>query len=138
MHTKRKEYQKGTERMAHKEPKDQKLQLTGKRKLSLTGKMMKDPYDPEPAITNMMMDARYLRQSASLIQDALQKGFDVLQLASGDIVMTGTKTIVYQYTWDEERGKLSRIKPDSAKKSKRSADEIVDHDEEQEEEIEPA
>lgn len=59
---------------------------------------------------NMMMDARYLRQSSSLIQDALQKGFDVLQLANGDIVMTGTKTVVYQYEWSEEKGKLVKAK----------------------------
>ena len=109
--------------------KSQKLQLTGKRKLPITGKMAKDPYEPEPAITNMMMDARYLRQSSSLIQDALQKGFDVLQLANGDIVTTGTKTIVYQYSWDEDRGKLMRIKPDSSKKAKRIADAVAAHEE---------
>lgn len=107
----------------------QKLQLTGKRKLPITGKMAKDPYEPEPAITNMMMDARYLRQSSSLIQEALQKGFDVLQLANGDIVTTGTKTIVYQYSWDEERGKLMRIKPDSSRKAKRIADAVAAHEE---------
>src|SRR5436190_22989177 len=101
--------------MSQKDAKVQKLQLSGKRKLPISGKLAKDPYEPEPAITNMMMDARYLRQSSSLIQDALQKGFDVLQLANGDIVTTGTKTIVYQYTWDEDRGKLMRIKPDASK-----------------------
>ena len=58
----------------------------------------------------VMTDARYLRQSASLIGEALQKGFDVLQLANGDIVTTGTKTVVYTYTWDEEKGKLVRVK----------------------------
>jgi hypothetical protein len=107
--------------MSSKDAKMEKLQLTGKRKIPLTGKLAKDPYEPEPAITNMMMDARYLRQSSALIQDALQKGFDVLQLANGDVVTTGTKTIVYQYTWDENRGKLVRIKPD-AKKAKRAVD----------------
>lgn len=60
--------------------------------------------------TNTMLDPRYLRQSSSLIQDALQKGFDVLQLANGDIVMTGTKTVVYQYLWDEDKGKLTKAK----------------------------
>jgi len=108
--------------MSQKE-KSQKLQLAGKRKLPISGKMAKDPHEPEPAITNMMMDARYLRQSSALIQDALQKGFDVLQLANGDIVTTGTKTIVYQYTWDEERGKLARIKPDG-RKVRRGADAV--------------
>src|SRR5262249_44666861 len=73
----------------------------------------------EPEITNMMLDPRYLRQSSSLIQDALQKGFDVLQLANGDIVTTGTKTVVYQYAWDESKGKLMKTKPDGARKLRR-------------------
>lgn len=125
--------------MSQKDAKVQKLQLQPKRKLALTGKMVRDPYDPEPAITNMMMDARYLRQSASLIQDALQKGFDVLQLANGDVVMTGTKTIVHQYTWDEDKGRLTRIKPDASKKARRVADAVAEHEfDEDEEEAEPA
>lgn len=73
--------------------------------------------EAEP-ITNMMLDPRYLRQSSSLIQEALQKGFDVLQLANGDIVTTGTKTVVYQYTWDESKGKLMKTKPEAGRKSR--------------------
>ncbi len=80
----------------------------------------KRPTEGEPEITNMMLDPRYLRQSSALIQDALQKGFDVLQLANGDIVTTGTKTIVLQYTWDEERGKLVKAKVE--KKTRRAED----------------
>src|SRR5580704_8837156 len=118
--------------MAQKDNNSQKLQLTGKRKLPLSGKLAKAPYEPEPAITNMMMDARYLRQSSSLIQEALQKGFDVLQLANGDIVTTGTKTVVYQYAWDEERGKLVKTKPEGARKAKRPA--VSEEEEEESEE----
>ena len=81
----------------------------------------KKPIEGEPEITNMMLDPRYLRQSSSLIQDALQKGFDVLQLANGDIVTTGTKTVLYQYTWDAEKGKLVKAKPE--KKLRRAAEE---------------
>lgn len=77
---------------------------------------------------NIMMDARYLRQSSSLIQDALQKGFDVLQLANGDIVMTGTKTVVYQYVWDEEKGKLAKAKSD--RKVKKASPPGIHDDEE--------
>jgi len=76
--------------------------------------------DAEPEITNMMLDPRYLRQSSSLIQEALQKGFDVLQLANGDIVTTGTKTVVYQYAWDEEKGKLIKTKPEANRKNRRA------------------
>lgn len=60
-------------------------------------------------ITEMMLDPKYLRQSSSLINEALQKGFDVLQLEDGEIVMTGTKTIVYRYQWDAEKGKLVKV-----------------------------
>lgn len=70
----------------------------------------------DPEITSIMLDPRYLRQSSSLIQDALQKGFDVLQLANGDIVTTGTKTVVYQYAWDSDKGKLVKSKPKTERK----------------------
>ena len=60
-------------------------------------------------ITEMMLDPRYLRQSSSLINEGLQKGFDVLQLEDGEIIMTGTRTIVHRYHWDAEKGKLVRI-----------------------------
>jgi hypothetical protein len=86
--------------------------------------------EADPEITNMMLDPRYLRQSSSLIQDALQKGFDVLQLANGDIVTTGTKTVVYQYAWDEEKGKLVKAKTDASRKAKRSSAPSVEGDEE--------
>lgn len=88
--------------------------------------------DAEPEITNMMLDPRYLRQSSSLIQEALQKGFDVLQLANGDIVTTGTKTVVYQYTWDGEKGKLIKAKPESARKRRGGAEEAVEEAESEE------
>jgi hypothetical protein len=97
-----------------------KLDLNTKR---IATSAAKKNAEGEPEITNMMLDPRYLRQSSSLIQDALQKGFDVLQLANGDIVTTGTKTVVYQYTWDEEKGKLLKSKPESVRKSRRSASE---------------
>ena len=98
-----------------------KINLQSKR-LNVTAS--KKPAEGEPEITNMMLDPRYLRQSSSLIQEALQKGFDVLQLANGDIVTTGTKTIVYQYTWDQEKGKLVKAKPD--RKSRRASEEEED------------
>jgi hypothetical protein len=105
-----------------------KIDLTSKR---IASAMSKRATDVEPEITNMMLDPRYLRQSSSLIQDALQKGFDVLQLANGDIVTTGTKTVVYQYTWDQEKGKLVKTKPESSRKSRRP---ILEEEEESESE----
>jgi len=106
-----------------------KIDLTSKRISSAAPKKMADA---EPEITNMMLDPRYLRQSSSLIQDALQKGFDVLQLANGDIVTTGTKTVVYQYAWDQEKGKLVKTKPEGNRKVRRATveeDEEVDSEE---------
>ena len=109
-----------------------KINLTSKR---LSASAPKKSAEGEPEITNMMLDARYLRQSSSLIQDALQKGFDVLQLANGDIVTTGTKTVVYQYTWEKEKGKLVKTKPEIGRTKLRrpsisEEDEEVDAEEE--------
>ena len=84
-----------------------KITLSSRR---FTPPALRKPMEHDPEITNMMLDPRYLRQSSSLIQDALQKGFDVLQLANGDIVTTGTKTVVFQYTWDNQKGKLVKAK----------------------------
>jgi hypothetical protein len=104
---------------------------------NLAGKTLKSgegqkPYQLEPAITDMMNDPRYLRQSSALVNEALQKGFDVLQLANGDIVTTGTKTVVYHYAWDAQKGKLVKTKSESsAKKMRRTP--MVDEDEEESE-----
>ena len=106
-----------------------KIDLLSKHVASNAGKRSAES---EPEITNMMLDPRYLRQSSSLIQDSLQKGFDVLQLANGDIVTTGTKTVVYQYTWDQEKGKLIKTKPESARKSRKSDDSEIEEIESEE------
>ena len=106
-------------------------------KLNLAGKagFPKDEGE-DSALTDMMSDPRYLRQSSALINDALQKGFDVLQLADGDIVMTGVKTVVYQYSWDQDKGKLSRAKNAAAKKAKKSLTPRLEIDDFEEEEAE--
>ncbi len=86
--------------------------------------------EPLPAsgsdASNVMLDSRYIRQSAELISDALQKGFDVLQMSNGDVVTTGTKTVVYKYTWDDVGGKLKR----SSVTSKRNNKEELEPEEE--------
>lgn len=81
-------------------------------KLNLAGKVgLASSADGEDAnAKDMMSNPDYLRQSSSLINDALQKGFDVLQLANGDVVMTGVKTVVYQYSWDDANNRLVRSK----------------------------
>jgi hypothetical protein len=82
-----------------------KLNLPPRAKLRPEGDGVKNGGD----ITEMMLDPRYLRQSSSLINEALQKGFDVLQLEDGEIIMTGTRTIVYRYQWDAEKAKLTKV-----------------------------
>lgn len=81
--------------------------------------------ETESDLADLMTDPDYLRQSSSLINEALQKGFDVLQLANGDIVTTGTKTIVHQYTWDTGKGKLTKMKQQE-KRTRRSRDEKIE------------
>jgi Protein of unknown function (DUF2671) len=106
-------------------------------KLSMSSKQIKaSSLASESTMAETMSDARYLRQSSSLINDALQKGFDVLQLADGDIVMTGVKTVSYQYSWDAEKGKLLRTKATSSKDVVTPAKTTIDLDElEREEEF---
>lgn len=70
------------------------------------------PVNPEAAAH--MTSPSYLRQSSTLINEALKSGFDVLQLSNGDIVTTGTKTIVNKYTWDAGKGKLVKNKAEQA------------------------
>lgn len=70
-------------------------------------------------LADLMSDPNYLRQSSALINDALQKGFDVLQLANGDIVTTGTKTVVYTYSWNDDSKKLAKAK--AGKRPRRAA-----------------
>ncbi len=113
-----------------------RLNLTAKR-LAASVSAPRKSSESDAGATNTMLDSRYLRQSSSLIQEALQKGFDVLQLANGDIVTTGTKTVVHQYVWDEEKGKLSKAKPET-RKAKRSADDSEESESLAEQESEEA
>ncbi len=111
-----------------------KINLTSRRLHAIAGRNVNMD---NSAVGNVMLDPRYLRQSSTLIQDALQKGFDVLQHANGEIIMTGIKTVVYQYSWDEEKGKLVKAKPER-KPRKLTAPALGDEQEpEQEIEQEP-
>lgn len=76
-------------------------------------------------LSSLMANPDYLRQSSALINEALQKGFDVLQLANGDIVTTGTKTVVHTYSWDGGKHKLVRAKA-SERKSRAKKGEMID------------
>ncbi len=88
-------------------------------KLNMPNRSQEDGENVDSSITEMMMDPRYLRQSSSLVNQALQKGFDVLQMEDGEIVMTGTKTIIYRYQWDAEKGKLMKKAIESKEEDER-------------------
>lgn len=68
---------------------------------------------------NLVMDINYIRKSANLVNDALQKGSDIMQLSNGDIVITEVKTITYKYMWNKETNKFERTTSGSRVKKKR-------------------
>lgn len=92
---------------------------------NITIKLGDTPSHEANELTALMSDANYLRQSSSLINEALQKGFDVLQLANGDIVTTGTKTIVHTYVWDKGNHKLAKAKT-AEKKPRAKKEEFIE------------
>ena len=81
-------------------------------------------------LADLMANPEYLRHSSSVINEALKEGFDVLQLPNGDIVTTGTKTIVNTFTWDAAKGKLTKAKPGSDKPRAKRAAKVESFDEE--------
>ena len=72
---------------------------------------------------NLATDINYIRKSSLLINDALQKGSDIMQTADGDIVITEVKTVTYRYTWNEKSAKFERVTSGSkVQKRKRKAE----------------
>lgn len=70
----------------------------------------------------LMSDELYIRKSSALVTDALQKGYDVLHLPSGDIVITETRTVTFQYHWNDDKNKFERAKSGSrAKKTRKNS-----------------
>jgi hypothetical protein len=62
-----------------------------------------------PADKDYMQDEDYRESCFEVINEALQKGFDVIHMENGDIITTGTKIIVTQYRWDSAKRKLAKI-----------------------------
>lgn len=78
--------------------------------------------EDENALTDLMANPDYLRHSSSVINAALKEGFDVIQMPNGDIVATGTKTIVNTYAWDAAKARLVKARTSTdAPKTKRKA-----------------
>jgi hypothetical protein len=62
-----------------------------------------------PADSNYMLDEDYRESCFEVINEALQKGHDVIHMENGDIITTGTKVVVTQFHWDAEKRKLVKI-----------------------------
>lgn len=58
---------------------------------------------------DIFSDIKYICNSTSLIVDSLQKGLDVAQLPSGDVIITEIKTINTQYSWNEAKQRMVKI-----------------------------
>lgn len=72
-------------------------------------------------LTELMASPEYLRHSSAVINEALKDGFDVLQLPNGDIVTTGTRVVVHNFTWDAAKKKLVKLRAGNEKSAARGA-----------------
>lgn len=77
--------------------------------IRLIDKLIETADKDDDETSRLARDINYIRKSSSLISDALQKGFDVMQTADGDIVITEIKTITYRYHWQRASHKFERI-----------------------------
>ncbi len=58
---------------------------------------------------DIFSDLKYICNSTSLIVESLQRGLDVAQLPSGDVIVTEIKTVNTQYSWDELKQRMVKI-----------------------------
>lgn len=60
-------------------------------------------------LDEFMQDEEYISGCQSIINEALEEGFDVIHMENGDIITTGTKVIVTQYRFDPESKKMVKV-----------------------------
>lgn len=89
--------------------------------LNVTRGARSNASDEDNMLAELMANPEYLRHSSAVINDALKEGFDVLQLPNGDIVTTGTKTIVNTFVWDSAARRLDKARTPSDKPRARKA-----------------
>lgn len=63
----------------------------------------------EDLVQGFSQSFSYVNKSCSLITEALADGNDVVQYYNGDIDITSSKPVVYQYSWDAAKEKLVRV-----------------------------
>lgn len=78
--------------------------------------------DGDNHLAELMASPEYLRHSSAVINEALKEGFDVLQLPNGDIVTTGTRVIVNNFTWDAAKKKLIKSRAGAEKSVTRATE----------------
>lgn len=59
--------------------------------------------------TEFMGDDAYVESCQDIMNEALQKGYDIIHMENGDIITTGTRVLVTQYRWDPEEKKMVKI-----------------------------
>ena len=58
---------------------------------------------------DIFSDIKYICGSTSLIVESLQKGLDIAQLPSGDVIVTEVKTVNTHYSWDKNKQRMVKI-----------------------------
>lgn len=58
---------------------------------------------------DIFSNLKYICNSTTLIVESLQRGLDVAQLPSGDVIVTEIKTINTQYSWDEAKQRMVKV-----------------------------
>lgn len=58
---------------------------------------------------DIFSDIKYICGSTSLIVESLQKGLDIAQLPSGDVIVTEVKTVNTHYSWDRSKQRMVKI-----------------------------
>jgi hypothetical protein len=65
-------------------------------------------HEDENDVSRVLIDVKYICKSNSLITESLQKGCDITQMPNGDIIVTETKVVNTQYSWDKKKEKMVR------------------------------
>lgn len=57
---------------------------------------------------DILNDVRYVYKASEMITNSLRSGCDVAQLPNGDLLITETKIVTTQYTWNKSKNKFLR------------------------------
>lgn len=76
--------------------------------LNVLDKSLENSTNNNDVVSNLANDTNYIRKSSVIVSEALQKGSDIMQLASGDLLITEVKTVTYKYNWNSTKGRFER------------------------------